>query len=117
MSLGVPPTPVLPLPLLLKKIIYKNRLATIAQRFCLFNVLLPPRTEIVTLPSSFFLLSQAVCLLLLSKPLGIPVLVMTRCEVCALPVMLTGTNVSGFTPAAQAKLPCAWLPVLGECVP
>lgn len=49
MSLGFPSTPVLSLPLLVKKN-YLRGMATIAQRFCLFNVLLPPGTETVTLP-------------------------------------------------------------------
>lgn len=77
-------------------------MATIAQMFCLFNVLLPPSTETVTLPlasfSSFLSLSGAVCLLLLSKPLGISVSVVTRGGVFAPHVMLTGTNVTLYTP-------------------
>lgn len=90
-------------------------MATIAQRFGLFNVLLPPGTETVTLPiasfSSFLSLSGAVCLLLLSKPHGTAVSVVTRGEVSALHAMLTGTNVSWCSPG-QATPPCTWLPAL-----
>lgn len=84
-------------------------MATIAQMFCLFNVLLPPRTETVTLPlasfSSFLSLSGAVCLLLLSKCLGISVSVVTRGGVFAPRVMLTGTNVTLYTPQPWPSRP------------
>lgn len=50
LSLVSPQFPVPPSPSALFFLNYLQRLATIAQRFCLFNVLLPPRTETVTLP-------------------------------------------------------------------
>lgn len=107
LSLSFPSTSCLCSPFAFFFFNYLQGMATIAQRFCLFNVLLPPRTETVTLPiaslSSFLSLSRAVCLLLLSKPLGTPVSVVTRGGVSAPHVMLTGANVSWYSPTSLGQ--------------
>lgn len=94
-------------------------MATIAQRFCLFNVLLPPGTETVTLPIASLQLPFAFSSCLLTVTFQAPWYSCLGddkgwglCSACD----ADRHKCERIHPGSLAK-PCAWLPGLGERVP
>lgn len=119
MSLGFPSIPVFPLPLLVKKN-YLQGMATIAQRFCLFNVLLPPGTETVTLPIASLQLPFAFSSCLLTVTFQTPWYSCLGddkgwglCSSCD----ADRHKCERIHPDSLGQAARAWLPVLGEHVP
>lgn len=99
---------------------YLQGMATIAQRFFLFNVLLPPGTETVTLPIASLQLPFAFSSCLLTVTFQTPWYSCLGddkgwglCSACD----ADRRKCERIHPTAWAKPPYAWLPVLGERMP